>query len=282
VSWTDRAPRVATGLTVVALAGVAGSMSFSHMASLAARHGQTGWHASAFPVSVDGLELVASLFLVSQRRAGRHIGWLPWAALLAGTAASLAANIAVGGDDLVGRALAGWPAVSLLVSMKLFFAMFDHHEKDRQPVPDGERTAGTRPAVPGTVPGTDRADVPLSRTVPAQRADGSAWSGTVPDSLVAVPALASEPDPADRTVPVDLGAVAGLVPAARATRDALAAAGRPLSRGRLAERMRADGHAVSNARASLLVKALRAEATSPPATPASRFAGRDEATDQAA
>jgi hypothetical protein len=36
-----------------------------------------------------------------------------------GTAASLAANVAVGGHDVAGRALAGWPAVSLLVSVKL-------------------------------------------------------------------------------------------------------------------------------------------------------------------
>jgi hypothetical protein len=67
---------------------------------------------------VDGLELTASLYLVVQHRAGRRVGVLPWAALVVGTAASLAANVAVGGHDLVGRALAGWPAISLLVSIK--------------------------------------------------------------------------------------------------------------------------------------------------------------------
>jgi len=96
---------------------------------------------------------------------------------------------------------------------------------------------------------------------------------------VAVPAPASVPDPADRAVPTDLGAVAGLVPAARAARDALAAEGRPLSRGTLAERMRADGHAVSNARASMLVKRLRAEETPPLGA---RLADRDEPSNRAA
>jgi hypothetical protein len=65
--------------------------------------------------------------------------------------------------------------------------------------------------------------------------------------------------------------VANLIPAARAARTALAAAGRRLSPDALADRMR-DGHGVSNARAGLLVKILKAEdtvtrfgpATSPP------------------
>jgi hypothetical protein len=55
--------------------------------------------------------------------------------------------------------------------------------------------------------------------------------------------------------------VADLIPAARAARAALAATGRGLSRDALAKRMRDDGHGVSNARASLLVKILKAEAT---------------------
>jgi hypothetical protein len=42
--------------------------------------------------------------------------------------------------------------------------------------------------------------------------------------------------------------VAHLIPAARAARDALTAGGRTLSRDRLANRMREDGHGVSNER----------------------------------
>ena len=107
---TDKLTRVATGLAVAALAGVAGAISYSHMARLAALHDQLGWKATTFPISVDGVEAVASLYVLGQRRAGRPAGWLPWTALLVGTAASLAANVAVGGHDPVGRLLAGWPA----------------------------------------------------------------------------------------------------------------------------------------------------------------------------
>jgi hypothetical protein len=53
--------------------------------------------------------------------------------------------------------------------------------------------------------------------------------------------------------------VAHLIPAARAARDALKANGHTLSRDRLADRMRDDGTGVSNARASLLLKILKAE-----------------------
>jgi len=79
---------------VAGLAGIAGAISYSHMRMLAAAHGDAGWHAHAFPLSVDGVEIVASLVLLADRRAGRKSGWLPWAALTIGTAASLAANIA--------------------------------------------------------------------------------------------------------------------------------------------------------------------------------------------
>lgn len=40
-------------------------ISCSHMRQLAAAHGDTGWHAHAFPLSVDGVEIVASLVLLA-------------------------------------------------------------------------------------------------------------------------------------------------------------------------------------------------------------------------
>ncbi len=39
--------------------------------------GDTGWHAHAFPLSVDGVEIAASLVLLADRHAGRRSGWLP-------------------------------------------------------------------------------------------------------------------------------------------------------------------------------------------------------------
>jgi Protein of unknown function (DUF2637) len=79
-SRADTCIRAAAGVTVVGLAGIAGAISYSHMRLLAAEHGETGWQAHAFPLSVDGIEIVASLVLLADRHIGRRSGWLPWAA----------------------------------------------------------------------------------------------------------------------------------------------------------------------------------------------------------
>ncbi len=108
------------------LAGIAGAISYSHMRQLAAAHGDAGWHAHAFPLSVDGVEIVASLVLLADRRSGRRSGWLPWTALTVGTAASLAANVATADDGIVSRLIAGWPAVAQLIAVKLLSGILEH------------------------------------------------------------------------------------------------------------------------------------------------------------
>jgi len=55
--------------------------------------------------------------LLADRRAGRRSGPLPWAALIAGVAASVAANVAVAAHDAIGRVVTGWPALTLLISL---------------------------------------------------------------------------------------------------------------------------------------------------------------------
>src|SRR5258708_32417182 len=85
--------RMATA-TVAGLAGIAGAISYSHMRVLAQEHGQPGWHAHAFPLSVDGIEIVASLVLLADRRNARRSGRLPRAALAIAPARSLDANTA--------------------------------------------------------------------------------------------------------------------------------------------------------------------------------------------
>ena len=131
-SRADTCIRAVAGVTVAGLAGIAGAISYSHMRELAAAHGETGWQAHAFLLSVDGIEIVASLVLLADRRSRRRSGWLPWAALVAGRTASLAANIAAGGAGPVGRVIAGWPAFALLVAVKLRSGMLEHrHGADR-------------------------------------------------------------------------------------------------------------------------------------------------------
>jgi hypothetical protein len=250
---------ILTGLFVAGLATVAGAISFAHMRDLALHHDQLGWKAFAFPVSVDGLEIVASLYLVTRHRAGRPTGWVRWVALVVGTLASLAANVAVGGHDVLGKALAGWPAVSMLAAVKLLFSMFEREDAVPRTVRDGGSSTGT---------------------VPAQRTDGTDSSATG----AAGRAAGRASDPGSRAAPADLRTVAHLIPAARAARQVLASDGRSLSRDNLADALRDGGRGVSNERASLLLRILKAEGTVTPLAPISVPARRepDEPQDGAA
>ena len=260
---TDQITRVAltlhTSLTVAGLAAVAGAISFSQMAELAAEHGQTRWRAAAFPITVDGLELFASLYLLAQHRTRQPVGVLPWAALLIGTAASLAANVAIGGHDLIGRALAGWPAVSLLISIKLLFSMFDRRGDDRPvAVPDDQRATAHRPVAADESSDGAEGSTP-SWTAPRCGTDDAGPSANGSATAPHLGDVTSEPMPARRDSSPEVRDVTDLVPAARAAHAALAAAGRALSRDALVSQMRADGHSVSNARASTLLKILKSE-----------------------
>ncbi len=237
----DKLLLVLTALFTGGLAAVAGAVSFAHMQELATAHDQLGWKSYAFPVSVDGLEVVASFYLVAARRAGRPAGWTAWVALIVGTLASLAANVTAGGADSVGKALAGWPAVSMLVSVKLLFSMLGHTNDSQRAVPDSQRTS---PPV---------LDV----------------SGTVQDG-----------QPASRTVPpgcTDVRAVAQLIPAARAARATLTGNGRAVSRDALASAMREGGHVVSNAHAGLLLKILKTGDDATATAPTGATAGGNQA-----
>lgn len=89
------------------------------MHRLVALHGQPGWFAALTPLSVDGMIVAASTTLLSESRAGRHGGALPWALLVAGSIASLAANVAMAEPTLIGRIIATCPSFALTVSYEL-------------------------------------------------------------------------------------------------------------------------------------------------------------------
>jgi hypothetical protein len=105
-----------------------------------------------------------------------------------------------------------------------------------------------------------------SRTVPADA--GPPGTSTGPGTAESGPAVRGGGA-------LEVRDVAHLIPAARAARNALAASGQTVSRDRLADRMRDDGHGVSNARASLLLKILKAEenVTQPEPVPAASHGG---------
>jgi hypothetical protein len=112
------AVRRITNVAVLAVAAVAAIASYEHMRALAELAGE-GWRSWLLPVSVDGLAVAASMTMLVRRRAGARAGVLPWVALLLGLSASLAANVAAADPTVVGRLVAAWPPVGLLLSYEL-------------------------------------------------------------------------------------------------------------------------------------------------------------------
>ena len=107
--------RISDGVLFQAV--LTGSLSFSHIHDLAAAHGQAGWKAWLYPLSVDLLTVAAYRKLTAARSVSAPAG-LAWCSFLLGLGASLTANI-LGAwqnpDRLVAVALGVWPAVAFLV-----------------------------------------------------------------------------------------------------------------------------------------------------------------------
>jgi hypothetical protein len=110
----DRWIRWTTTASVLLLAGIAAVVSFRHMHQLALQHGEDPLAAALIPLAVDGTIVTASMSLLHASRCGSRGGLLPWAMLIAGSLASLAANVAVAEPTLIGRMIAGWPSLALI------------------------------------------------------------------------------------------------------------------------------------------------------------------------
>ena len=63
--------------------------------------------------------VAASTTLLAESRSGRRGGFLPWALLVVGSVASLAANVAVAEPTATSRVIAAWPSFALIASYEL-------------------------------------------------------------------------------------------------------------------------------------------------------------------
>jgi hypothetical protein len=125
---------------VALLALIAGTVSYLHMHTLVELHGQPGWVAALTPLSVDGMIVAASTTLLADSRAGERGGVLPGMLLVVGSAASLAANVAVTQPTAAGRVIAAWPSFALIGAYELLMrqvrrsAAGKHKPQPRRPV----------------------------------------------------------------------------------------------------------------------------------------------------
>jgi hypothetical protein len=115
----DRWIKRTTISRVAMLALIAATVSYLHMHMLVELHGQPGWVAALTPFSVDGMIVAASTSLLADSRSGGRGGFLPWALLVIGSVASLAANVEVAEPTAVGRVIAAWPSFALIAAYEM-------------------------------------------------------------------------------------------------------------------------------------------------------------------
>jgi hypothetical protein len=127
------------------LALIAATVSYLHMHMLVELHGQPGWVAALTPFSVDGMIIAASTTLLADSRSGGRGGFIPWALLVVGGVASLAANVAVAEPTVIGRAIAAWPSFALIGACEMLMRQVRHgaavNTDNREQVPSARRTA---------------------------------------------------------------------------------------------------------------------------------------------
>jgi len=144
----DRWVRWTTTGCVALLALIAATVSYLHMHLLVELHGQPGWVAALTPFSVDGMIVAASTTLLADSRSGGRGGFLPWALLVVGSVASLAANVAVAAPTATGRVIAAWPPFALIAAYELLMrqvrrsAAASGYEQHAKPRPRGSPGQG--------------------------------------------------------------------------------------------------------------------------------------------
>ena len=146
---SSRWSRWTTIVAVLVLAVIAAVVSYSHMYELALRHGEPEWRAALFPLSVDGMIVASSMTLLSDARNGRKGGLLPWALLIIGSAASLAANVAVADLTMWSRIIHAWPSFALIGAYELLMREFRTAARSVRSA-DAERTHSRDGVAPGS------------------------------------------------------------------------------------------------------------------------------------
>ncbi|MFD9438853.1 DUF2637 domain-containing protein [Streptomyces sp. NPDC060006] len=109
-------------LCALVVAGVAAYASYVHQREFALQGGADEVSASLWPLSVDGLLLLATVGLLKPFGARtRRARGAVWSAFLLGIAVSLAANIAAAPAlEWKPVLVAGWPPIALLLSVELW------------------------------------------------------------------------------------------------------------------------------------------------------------------
>jgi hypothetical protein len=145
----DRLVRWATAAVVMAVAGFAATVSYTHIYDLGRAHGQAGVAARLLPLSVNGVILAAGLVLLHAARSEMAAPALARLMLWLGIAATVGANVAFGiRDGPLGAVISAWPAVAFIGSAEMGTGMIRRTRTAPQPEmpePFSARCASGRP-----------------------------------------------------------------------------------------------------------------------------------------
>jgi len=175
--------------------------------------------------------------------------------------------------DPISRIIAGWPAVALLLAVKLLSGILEH------------RAAADGPFITVPESGTRTTDQEMTGE-PADPHPASPFSGSQRKALIGTGCSQARQHDAASSVPISDSAVGGqvarppalvvpvasmvpeieqLLPSARAAKSELDRAGTPLTRDALATLLRRHGHPVRNSTLTPLLRHLRQEQQQPAA-----------------
>ena len=157
--------RAVTIAAVVAVAAVAGWVSYRHAVTVVSAHGESGWVGRMYPATIDGLIVAASMVLLD---AARHRDRAPVLAiwlLAAGITATLAANVLAGaGYGPLGAVVSAWPALAFVGCYELLMLLVRANARRTAAAP-GTGTPGIAQTGPQT--GSETGAQTGTRTGPA-------------------------------------------------------------------------------------------------------------------
>ena len=120
----DGLTRSVTFAAVLAVAGVAGWVSYWHAVAVVTAHGETGLTGHLYSVLVDGLILAAGMVVLDAARHGERPPWLAWWMLAAGIGATLAVNTLAGlPGGWLAAVIASWPALAFVGCYELLMTL---------------------------------------------------------------------------------------------------------------------------------------------------------------
>jgi len=155
------ARRFFTAAGVVAVAGVAGAISYRHQEHLAATHGQ-GSLAAIWPLCVDGLIVVTSIAISTDRAAGFRARLWAVAGFWIGVLVSVTTNWLATSGGIVNHAISAFPALAFLLAIESLSS------KPREPKTPTVSVEPTPFAQVGKVTGAGKKDVSTLNPTPAK------------------------------------------------------------------------------------------------------------------